>query len=594
MRLASRGISRAVTAIAIIVILVVAGAAYFFLQTSSGPTSSSSSTTSSISSTSSTSATSAPYNETVIVDETTGEPSGVDATLTDAPGTEIMFNIAQGLIWYHGNTTTEYAPVLATSWQISPDGLTYTFDLKQGLVFSDGNPFNAYAAWFNYYRLVLNNGYSSFIIGPGQLSPGNITLDDLNTFNFINPTPSEIQVMANPSNSIQAVDANTIAFHIAAPIPSFLARLAAPEALIFDPTFIQQHGGVEGNGTINQYVDSHGAPGTGPYELQQWTHGCCITLTLNPHYAGPQPHVSKVIIQYKADQLTAIDDLKSGAVQMYFSIPFNLISNLAGTSGITLENTGLSYVVGFMGLNIDHYPLNITDVRLAIQYAINRTAIIDSALSGYGETFQGPVPLAMFAHPDIQPLPCNVTMAENLLTEAGFPNGNGIPPLTLLYHSDNPSVSEAVQIIQSELGSIGITVNLQGVTFAEWVNIWATVPRVSNYPDIMWGEWSPDFAYPDDYVWTFENAASEFDTPNTNNTLMNQWTNQAINTANTTLQIQLYSQITQLDKQIADNVWLWQAKDGVGVPAYSSSVHNVYYNPLFQSGFNYSAIWVSP
>ena len=562
----SHAISRIVSVVIVIVIVVVAAGVYVVLQPSSSRPSSSS-LTSSVSGPA--------YNQTMIVDETTGEPSGVDITQTDAPGTEIMLNTAQGLVWYSGNSTTSYVGVLATSWEISADGLTYTFNLRQGVKFSDGEPFNAYAAWFTFYRLVLNNGFSSYIMGPGQLSPGNITLNDLNTFNFTNPTTAQLQVMENPSNSVQVVDPYTLVFHLTSPIPSFVARLAGFEGVIFDPSFIQRNGGVQGNGTVNQYVASHGAPGTGPYVLSQWVHGVGMTLTLNPYFWGPTPHISKVIIQYKSSQLTAIDDLKAGSVQMLFAVPFNLVSQLQGVSGITLENSGLSYVIEWLGLNVQHYPLNITDVRLAINYAINRTAIIQSALNGYGVTFQGPVPVDMFAHPNIQPLPYNLTMAKILLAKAGFPNGNGFPTLTLLYHSESPEVTQAMQIIQSELGQIGITVNLEGVTFSEWVDIFATVPRVSNYPDIFDGEWSPDFAYPDDYAYTFENPASVFDASNINNTQLSQWTSAAINTPNVTLQLQLYSQITQLDKQLGINVWLWQAKGGVGVPAYQSSVRSM-------------------
>ena len=136
--------------------------------------------------------------------------------------------------------------------------------------------------------------------------------------------------------------------------------------------------------------------------------------------------------------------------------------------------------------------------------------------------------------------------------------------------------------------------NLQGVTFAEWVDTWVTLPRGSGYPDIMWGEWNPDYAYPDDYAYTFENINSPFDTPNINNSQLNLWTTEAINTNSQLLQQQLYSNITLLDKNLSGNVWLWQTKDGQGVPAYLTSVHNVYYNPLFQSGFNYSGIYLQP
>ncbi|MEM0121711.1 MAG: ABC transporter substrate-binding protein, partial [Thermoprotei archaeon] len=360
------------------------------------------------------------------------------------------------------------------------------------------------------------------------------------------------------------------------------------------PQFIQEHGGVQGNGTENTYVDANGAPGTGPYIVSSWIHGQSITLTLNPYYWGPKPHVSKVVIEYVTNTLDAINDLKSGSAQMLYTVPFNLLPDINGTQGVTLESHGLSYDIAWLSLNTQAYPLNITDVRLAINYAINKTQIINKVLYGYGVPFQGPIPIGMFGHNNsIMPIGYNLSKAKQLLSQAGFPDGKGIPPLTLLYYTGDPVVLATVQIIQSDLAQIGITVTLEGVTQATYFNIAATVPRVSNYPDILWSVWFPDFAYPDDYAYSFENINSVFDNSNINNTLLNLWTSEALNSANFTQQALLYSKITQLDKQLGDNVWLWQSIVGYGVPAYLSSVHNVYWNPILY-GYNYSALYIYP
>jgi peptide/nickel transport system substrate-binding protein len=536
-----------------------------------------------------------PYNESVVVDETLGEPSGLDvAYSTDAPAYEIEQNIYQGLIWYQGNGTTQFAGVLATNWSVSPDGKTYTFTLRQGVKFSNGDPFNAYDVWFNYYRLTLNNGPPGYIIGPVMFSAGPVTLNDLNTFNFTDPTPSQLAVMENPNQSIQVVNQYKIAFHLAVPLGSFLARLAAPPGGIEDPTFVQEHGGTQANGTVNTYVDANGAPGTGPYVVSSWIHGQSITLTLNPYYWGPEPHISKVVIQYKTNTLDAINDLKSGAAQMMYTVPVNLLPDLQGTPNVVLESRGLSFDIAWLSLNVNAYPLNITDVRLAIDYAVNRTALVQNVLHGYGVTFQGPLPIGMFGYnSSIQPVNINLSKAKQLLADAGFPNGQGLRPLTLMYYTGDPVAQAAVQAIQSDLAQIGITVTLEEVSQATYFNTAATVPRVSNYPDIFWSVWFPDFGYPDDYAYSFENINSVFDNSNVNNSLLNQWTSEALNSPNLTTQAELYSRVTQLDRQLADNIWLWQYKIGNGIPAYLSSVHNVYYNPILY-GFNYSAAYFFP
>src|SRR5207249_8516566 len=191
-----RSITRTFTALAIVVVLVVAGVAAFYF-TSAGPAHSSSS------SSTSSSTSRVPYNQTLIVDETLGEPAGLDVAYdTDTPAYEIEQNTYQGLVWYQGNSTNSYEGVLATGWTISQDRMTYVFNLRHGVLFSDGHPFTAYDVWFNYYRITINNGPPGYIIGNVVFNPSGVTVDNLNSFNFTNPTASEIAVMSNPNLSI--------------------------------------------------------------------------------------------------------------------------------------------------------------------------------------------------------------------------------------------------------------------------------------------------------------------------------------------------------------------------------------------------------
>jgi len=581
-----KSITRTFTALAIVVVLAVAGVAAFYF-TSAGPAHSSSS------SSTSSSTSRVPYNQTLIVDETLGEPAGLDVAYdTDTPAYEIEQNTYQGLVWYQGNSTNSYEGVLATGWTISQDRMTYVFNLRHGVLFSDGHPFTAYDVWFNYYRITINNGPPGYIIGNVVLNPSRVSVDNLNSFNLTNPTASEIAVMSNPNLSIQAVDKYTIAFHLSSPLASFLARLAAPPSGILEANFVVTHGGVQANGTQNQYILAHGAPGTGPYIVSSWVHGQSITLTANPHYWGQTPHVSKVIIQYKSNTLDGINDLKGASAQMMYTVPFNLLSDIQGTPGIVLESHGLSEDIQWIGLNTQHYPLNITNVRLAIQYAINRTALIDSILHGYGVLFQGPLVQGMFGYNNsIPPIDQDLKKARAYLAAAGFPNGQGMPTLSLMYYTGDPVIAASVQVVQSDLSQIGINLNLVAVTPTEWFNVFITLPRASNFPDMIWVVWFPDFAYPDDYAYPIENINSALHENNINDTLLNQWTNQAVTEVSLTKQAQLYTQITLREKQLGLDVWLWQNKVGYGVPAFTSNVHNVYWNPILY-GFNYSAIYL--
>jgi peptide/nickel transport system substrate-binding protein len=537
-----------------------------------------------------------PYNQTIVEDGNQGEPSGLDiAWSTDEPAWELtQGNLYQNLIFYQGNSTTVFQGILATSWSASPDSRDFTFNLRQGVRFSSGQPFNAYDVWFNYYRITLNNGPPSYLLGTAVFSPGNVTLNDLNTFNFTSPTPAQLAVMENPSQNIQVVDQNTIAFHFTTPVTSFIPRLASPAGGIEDPNFVQVHGGVQANGTANDYVEQHSAPGTGPYILQSWTRGQRIVLTLNPNYWGPTPHVGTVVYQFKSNTEDALNDLRSGAAQMMYTVPFNLLPAIQGAPGVYLENTGNSLDIFWISMNTQAPPLNNVLVRQAINYAINKQAIIDNIIHGYGVTVQGPLPHGMFAYNEsILPYGYDVNMSEQLLTQAGYPGGKGIRALSLVYFTGDPVQLAIVQAIQSQLAQVGITVNLQVVTQPTYFSIVATLPRVSNYPDMIYSVWFPDYAYPDDYAYAFENSQSVFDNANYNDTLLNTWTTQALDTGNTTLQLHLYSQVTQREKDLAGNVWLFQAKIGNGVPAYLTTIQNVTWNPI-QYGFKFAPIYITP
>ena len=99
--------------------------------------------------------------------------AGLDnAWSTDEPAWELtQGNLYQNLIFYQGNSTTVFQGILATSWTASPDSRDFTFNLRQGVRFSSGQPFNAYDVWFNYYRITLNNGPPSYLLGTVIFTP---------------------------------------------------------------------------------------------------------------------------------------------------------------------------------------------------------------------------------------------------------------------------------------------------------------------------------------------------------------------------------------------------------------------------------------
>jgi ABC-type transport system substrate-binding protein len=230
---------------------------------------------------------------------------------------------------------------------------------------------------------------------------------------------------------------------------------------------------------------------------------------------------------------------------------------------------------------------------MALQDAINRSALIQALLSGYGTQTEGPIPLGMpGSNGSIKQLSYNLQNAENLLATAGFPNGTGIRTLAFDILSD-PFSSTVAQAIQSAWAKIGVSVKINVLTGTQVNSILLEAqPRGSDYPDLLLLSFSPDYAYPDDYATNILNINSIIDQSNLNDTLINKWTNQLLTTTSAQQLAQLGQNITLREQSLVSNIWLWQA--GPGVPAYTSSVQFVHpvWNPM-TFGFNYSNIYLS-
>jgi len=165
----------------------------------------------------------------------------------------------------------KFLPGLASSWTVSPDNQTYTFNLRQGVKFSDGNPYNAYVSWvdfyFNYY--ILGNT-SNFWLGLAPFNMSGVNYGP-STFALISkgglttPDPALLKVMQDQSWPVYVTGPNTIVYHLAHPFLWFMNTLVGFVGPIFDPIFVMQHGGFGTPVSVNTYFNQHPIPGTGPY-----------------------------------------------------------------------------------------------------------------------------------------------------------------------------------------------------------------------------------------------------------------------------------------------------------------------------------------
>ncbi|MEM3794750.1 MAG: ABC transporter substrate-binding protein [Thermoprotei archaeon] len=540
----------------------------------------------------------------MVIDEASSPSTNDPGAVIDNNGLELAQNTELPLIFFNKSSYSQFVPVLATNWSISPDGMTYTFWLRHGVYYSNGDPFNAYVVWWNIYRDMYINQPADFIFYT-YFNTSGVTVHDLNEFNNSQNAPTNatlLSIMQNPSNSVTVVNPYEVQFHLTNPFEPFLYTIGTAPWVFVDPHVVEQHGGVVAN-QPNSWMAVNGTTvGDGPYITQQYVPNQFAVLIANPHYwAANQtinfftspPHINKVIIYYKTDELTRSLDLESNKAQAAI-ITFNDIKSvLSSDSNLYIPNTGLSGSLEFITIDTEKYPTNNTLVRRAIISAINITQIEQEVYNGYAVPFVGPEPKGFFGYnSSITPPPYNVTLAKQLLKEAGYPNGQGLPTINFVYPT-SAYLSLVAEILQQDLAQVGIKLQPQQVSFDTWLSLSETPGNNTNAPLLTYGSWTyyPDFsAY--EFIVDQQLGAFFFLNNQTINTLILESNTQL----NQTLRAEEISLITLYVKQNAAVIWLGQDVDlydtggGFGPVIWNKCLSGMWYNTAF-NGIPFNSVY---
>ena len=415
------GLSRSVIAVVVVLLIVVAGAgAYYFVAYGGG---NSSTTTLPTTSTS----TVVPTGTiTIGFSQDKGAPGDPATMVGGGPITGTAQNeVYEGLVAedYQG----KIVPDLATSWvQNSPTD--YTFTLRQGVQFQDGTPFNASAVVFNFNR-------------------------------FLNSSSPRYAVVSTIGN-VTALSNYQVEFKLKTPTSDFFDRLTQYTG-IASPTAVMKYG--------SQFGSVY-AVGTGPYNFVEWVQNDHITLKANPNYWGPKAPILNIIEKVVPDASVRLLQLTSGQTQIIELAPQEA-KQLSTQTGYQVL-TGLANRAVMLSFNLHanstSCPVLLNPlVRQAINYAINRTALVKFLELGYASPGIGAIPPAYTDAWDpsvnVYPFNGNVTMAKQLLTQAGHPNGISVTIETAPFTSDFLQVTEAVG---QQLQAAGINATIKSVAFS--------------------------------------------------------------------------------------------------------------------------------
>lgn len=317
-------------------------------------------------------------------------------------------------------------PGLAEKWQYADDNKTLTFTLRQGVKFQDGKPFSS-----------------------ADVKSSLDRLRDKATAAVAASTLASVQ-------SVDAPDPNTVVLHLSGPDAGLLAGLATVNLAMLSKDDTSQ--------TVAQKPN-----GTGAFAFGSRTANQSITLKANADYWGGKPKLAGLEFRIIPDESSMVSALQSGNVQ-FAVLNDPLVAKTAEGSGITVTKTpDLSYHV--LQLNARNKPLDNLDVRLAIQCAIDRQQVLDTAALGAGAVV-GPITSPAYkSDPDARPCPKrDVAKAKSLLAQAGLPNGVTIK--TIVSTGEYATSVNEAQNLQAQLKDAGINLELETLESGAYVNRW--------------------------------------------------------------------------------------------------------------------------
>lgn len=436
--------------------------------------------------------------------------------------------------------TIQYLPGLATNWSVSSDGTTYTFNLRHGVTFSNGDQFNAYQVWLEMYGFYYLSGNSSTwmesydFFNMSSVNFGPSTVSQINQSSLNNPSQQVLSIMQNSAWPIYVTGPYSIVFRLQTPFGYFPGALVVYDGLIYDVQWLLDHGGFGTPTQFNSYFNQHPILGTGPYVVTNVQENNFVSFAQNPTYWGKnltaaqlaeQPlfdpgHAKNVVVNYKASDVSRFTDLSSGTAQIADILPdnWNLVTSNPSTYTY-LHSPPWGGEVALMALNTNEYPTNITLVRQAIVHAINYTDLYNKAFLNEMSPYVGPEYPAwpqFYNLGNATPYQLDLKTAQSDLAAAGFPNGAGLPAFTMRTVPDCSQCSNAAQVVQADLAAIGITVNIQVVSSNDYYSPYGTYQtNVANAAQLGQlslidggGMWGPATLTPADYWVTFVNNQS--------------------------------------------------------------------------------------
>lgn len=403
---------------------------------------------------------STPARKTIIDSRDTYDPRSLDPALsTDVPTGRVVAYVFDGLTRF--TPDAKVVPGLARSWDVSPDGITYTFHLRSGVKFQDGRPFSAKNVVASFQRVLdpATKGGRGWPLYP------------------IKGAEDYAASKARTISGIVATNDSTVVITLKEPFSIFPKLLAMPVASIIPD---------------NPGADFGQHPiGTGPWKFVQWRHDDYLRFARNPDYFDGPPKADSLMARIIPEASTATAEFEAGNVDV-LNVPDEVgRSWQADPAKGKLLSSAPALRFWYVAINTTRGPLADVRVRQALNYAVDVKTMLAQVMAGRGAVANGVIPPMLGgADPARKGYPYDVARAKQLLAAAGHPNGIDVD----LWASTTDQSPRVAQTIQANLAQAGIRARIvqrdassmreaarKGQTDLALKEWWADYPDAENF-----------------------------------------------------------------------------------------------------------------
>ena len=427
------------------------------------------------------------------------------ALVSDGESLRVITQIFETLVALKPGTT-EPEPGLAESWEANDDGTVWTFKIRDGVTFHDGEPLNAEAVCFNFDRWY---NFEGPLQNPGATYYWQVVFGGFKTYNPDSGAPKE-----SLYKSCEATDEMTATLTLTKPSATFIPALSQQAFSIASPKALQEFKADEGTTDADGVFSPSGTfgtehpIGTGPFKFKSWTRNDRLVLERNDDYWGDKAKIDELIIRPISDNAARLQALQTGEIQGYDLVEPQDIATIEGDENLQIIDRP-AFNVAYVGMNVGRKPTDDIKVREAFAYGLDRQAVVDNFYSGRAVLAKEFMPPEVVGYADdVKEYTYDPEKAKQILTDAGYT----LPvPIEFWYPTDvsrpyMPDPKRNFEAFAASLNKSGFKVTAKS---APWNPDYLGRVNSGTAGNASLIGWTGDYGDADNFIGTFFQAPSK-------------------------------------------------------------------------------------